>query len=486
MVTRGFFQEILATMDKVVLCILDGFGLAKEGQYNAVALADTPNYDHLMDHSPHSALKACGEAVGLPEGQMGNSEVGHITIGSGRVIYQDLPKISKAFAENKVQPSIKGNVHLIGLCSDGGVHSHIQHIVALSNLLSGSNLYLHMITDGRDTPPQSALKYLDMLQGVNIASISGRFYAMDRDKRWERTDAAFNAIINAKASKFGDAKAYIQSSYVQGINDEFILPVVAEGYEGFKDGDTIIFCNFRADRMRQITTKFLSSGFTKSRVIAMTEYSKELAEQMEVLFRSEQPVNVLGEVIANNKLKQFRIAETEKYAHVTYFLNGGREEVFVGEDRVMIPSPKVTTYDLKPEMSAFEVAEKVVKAVESNQYSLIVVNFANPDMVGHSGNVQATIKAVEAVDKCLGQIMAACKINNHDLLVTADHGNAEELYDEKNHQPLTSHSMNKVPLIYFGKKQLQLQDGGLADIAPTALKLLGISKPEQMTGKALF
>ncbi|MFI4984226.1 MAG: 2,3-bisphosphoglycerate-independent phosphoglycerate mutase [Rickettsiales bacterium] len=470
-------------MKKVLLCILDGMGIAKSGKYNAVSLANTPNYNYLLQNCPHSALDACGEAVGLPVGQMGNSEVGHITIGAGRVIYQDLPRISKAFAQNQVKLDVKGDVHLVGLCSDGGVHSHINHILALGKLLHGNKVYVHMITDGRDTPPQSALKYLD---GLNVATISGRFYAMDRDKRWERTDAAFEAIIKANGAEFNDPATYINSSYQNGVNDEFIIPGIAAGYQGFKDGDTMIFCNFRADRMRQFAAKFLEAGFSKSRTIAMTEYSQELAEKMEVLFKNEQPKNVLGEVIAAQGFKQFRIAETEKYAHVTYFLNGGREALFTGEDRVMIPSPKVATYDLKPEMSAFEVAEKVVAAVQSNNYALIVVNFANPDMVGHSGNVAATIKAVEAVDKCLGQIMIVCKAANHDLLVTADHGNAEELYDENNHQPLTSHSMNKVPFIYYGSQLLQLKDGSLADISPSILKLLGVAKPDEMTGLTLF
>ena len=481
----------------VVLCILDGFGLGKPSENNAIHLAKTPNLDELLQHHPYSKLETCGEAVGLPLGQMGNSEVGHITIGAGRIIYQDLPRISKACESGKIanNPTLAKLIasarpcHLIGLISDGGVHSHINHIIALYKILTskGIKVYLHAITDGRDVAPQSAKKYLATLSknGITPSTLMGRFYAMDRDKRTERTLAAFEAIVDANGQKIDSFDHAIDASYLEGTNDEFITPLIASGYKGMTKGENVLIANFRADRVRQISQKFIDEE-NFGILASMTEYSKDLVKRMDVLFRNEQPVNTLGEVVAKAGLKQFRIAETEKYAHVTYFLNGGREEVFAGEERVMIPSPKVATYDLKPEMSAFEITEKLVAAINSKQYAFVCVNFANADMVGHSGNVKATIAAIEAVDKCLGQVMQACKAVSADLLVTADHGNAEELFDKKTNQPLTSHTMNPVPLIYYGSKKLSLKDGGLSDIAATVLSILGITIPIEFTGKSLI
>lgn len=481
----------------VILCILDGFGLGKPSDNNAIHLANTHNLDELLKSHPYSKLKTCGEAVGLPEGQMGNSEVGHITIGSGRIIYQDLPRISKACESGEIEknPTLAKLIasgrpcHLIGLISDGGVHSHINHIIALYKILAsnGIKVHLHAITDGRDVAPQSAKVYLSILSknGITPSTLMGRFYAMDRDKRTERTERAFEAMVGADGKKVDSFEHAIDSSYLEGTNDEFIAPLIASGYKGMSKGENVLIANFRADRVRQISQKFIDEeGF--GILAGMTEYSKDLVKRMEVLFRNQQPVNTLGEVLAKAGLKQFRIAETEKYAHVTYFLNGGREEVFVGEDRVMIPSPKVATYDLKPEMSAFEITEKLVSAINSKHYAFVCVNFANADMVGHSGNVKATIAAIEAVDKCLGKVMKACKAVDADLLVTADHGNAEELFDPKSNQPLTSHTMNPVPLIYYGKKKLTLLDGGLSDIASTILSILEIQIPAEFTGRSLI
>lgn len=480
----------------VVLCILDGFGLSKPSDNNAIHLANTPNLDELLRNHPYSKLTTCGEAVGLPEGQMGNSEVGHVTIGAGRIIYQDLPRISKACENGELEknPALAKLLasgkpcHLIGLVSDGGVHSHINHIIALYKVLTskGVKVYLHAVTDGRDVAPKSAKGYLSMLSknGITPSTLMGRFYAMDRDKRTERTQAAFEAMVSANGKKVDSFEHAIDASYLEGTNDEFITPLVSTKYNGMVKGENVLIANFRADRVRQISQKFIDEE-NFGILTGMTEYSKELVKTMDVLFRNEQPKNTLGEVIANAGLKQFRIAETEKYAHVTYFLNGGREEVFAGEDRVMIPSPKVATYDLKPEMSAFEITEKLVAAISSKKYAFVCVNFANADMVGHSGNIKATIAAIEAVDQCLGKVMKACKAVDADLLVTADHGNAEELFDHKSNQPLTSHTMNPVPLIYYGSKKLSLKDGGLSDIAPTVLSILEIKKPNEFTGHSL-
>ncbi len=492
-----------------VLCILDGWGYSKKQKNNAIAQGYTPNYDALISKYPHSLLDCSGESVGLPEGQMGNSEVGHITIGSGRVIFQELPRISKAVrsGELKKNQNINGLIeelkksgkkcHIIGLISDGGVHSHIDHIIALYKMVSSSGVKtkLHAITDGRDVAPQSAVKYIEQLKAssVSIDSLMGRFYAMDRDKRWERIKQAYDAIVSGKAPKFSSAVEAVNASYQNGKNDEFIEPVVSDKYLGMEDGDAVIIANFRADRVRQFSHALCDANFKEfehskikfSSIISMTEYSKELAKMMTPLFKNEMPKNTLGEVVAGLGKKQLRAAETEKYAHVTYFFNGGREESFIGEDRVLVPSPKVATYDLKPEMSAYELTDKIVEAIKSNSYDFVCVNYANADMVGHSGSLNATIKAINAVDECLGNVMQAVKEVHGQMLVTADHGNAEEMLDEKSHQPLTSHTLNQVPLIYYGDSKIKLHNGGLADIAPTILALMGLVKPIEMTGKNL-
>jgi 2,3-bisphosphoglycerate-independent phosphoglycerate mutase len=493
-----------------VLCILDGWGHSDKKEFNAIAQAYTPNFDHLIKNFPHSLLECSGEAVGLPNGQMGNSEVGHITIGSGRIIYQDLPKINKAVESGELSRNLQllnmiedfkksgKTCHLIGLLSDGGVHSHIDHIIALYKIISANGIVvkLHAITDGRDVAPQSAIKYLETLHehGIQVSTIMGRFYGMDRDKRWDRTEKAFQAIVNAKGEKFTDVNAAVTNSYDAGVNDEFIVPMVDANYNGIQDGDAIVMANFRADRVRQISHAFCDANFKEftralpklSHKISMTEYSDALASMMTSLFTNDTPKNTLGEVIASLGKKQLRAAETEKYAHVTYFFNGGREDPFVGEDRVLMPSPKVATYDLKPEMSAFELTEKLVPAILSRDYAFVCINFANADMVGHSGSVDATVKAIEAVDSCLGKIMDAVKQIGGEMLVTADHGNAEEMMDEKSHQPLTSHTLNKVPLIYFGKEKIKLKNGGLANIAPTILALMKIKKPAEMSENNLI
>ncbi len=492
-----------------VLCILDGWGHSDKTEHNAIAQAHTPHFNTLIKNYPHTLLECSGEAVGLPEGQMGNSEVGHITIGSGRIIYQDLPKISKAIqsgelAKNRNLLSMidtlkkSGKIcHIIGLISDGGVHSHIDHIVALHKILSshGITVKLHAVTDGRDVAPQSTMKYIEILHShkIEISTLMGRFYCMDRDKRWDRTEKAYNAIANASSKKYSDIISAITDSYDLGINDEFIEPMVSDSYNGFQDGDAVFIANFRADRVRQIShalcdlnfKEFSKSSVKLSHVISMTEYSDALAKTMHPLFTNESPKNTIGEVIASLGKKQLRAAETEKYAHVTYFFNGGREEPFEGEDRLLIPSPKVATYDLKPEMSAYELTEKLIPAILSRKYDFICVNFANPDMVGHSGNIESTIIAINTVDDCLGKIMKAVQEAQGDMLVTADHGNAEEMVNITTHEPLTSHTLNKVPLIYFGTQNIKLNNGGLANIAPTILSIMKIPKPAEMDTTSL-
>ncbi len=492
-----------------VLCILDGWGYSEKKEYNAIAKAYTPNYDFLLKNHPHTLLECFGESVGLPEGQMGNSEVGHITIGAGRIVYQDLPKISKSiesgeFAKKQgikdVIRSLQNNggiCHIIGLISDGGVHSHIDHIIALNQIMSSQKVpvKLHAVADGRDVAPQSVIKYLEKLHAakVDIASLMGRFYCMDRDKRWDRTQKAYDAIVNGEAPKYSDIISAVTESYNNDVDDEFIKPIVADGYSGVKSGDAIIIANFRADRVRQIShalcdikfEEFKTRSLELSHVISMTEYSEVLAKMMQPLFVNETPKNTLGEVISSLGMKQLRAAETEKYAHVTYFFNGGREQPFEGEDRILVPSPKVATYDLQPEMSAQELTDKLVEAIRSKKYNFICINFANPDMVGHSGNIESTILAINKVDECLGRITNAVQEISGEMLVTADHGNAEEMMDEVNHQPLTSHTLNKVPLIYFGSKKLSLNNGGLSNVAPSILELMGIKKPAEMNARSL-
>ncbi len=505
-------------MKPIMLIILDGFGIGKNEDTNAAYIANTPTIDNLYKNVATATLEASGLAVGLPEGQMGNSEVGHLNIGAGRVVYQNLTRISKAVEDesiysNKVfleavENAKKNNsaLHLMGLVSHGGVHSHIDHLVALLKLAKKENLekvYIHAILDGRDVPPNIGIKDLKELQdkineiGIGkIASVSGRYYAMDRDKRWERTEKAYDAYTIGEAEKYSNVEDLIKSNYDRDIFDEFVLPgVITENDEAIgkiNENDSLIFFNFRPDRARQIVRAFTDPSFdgfqrkkqVKVYMATMTEYDKTIPNT-NVAFGEIIPENTLGEVLAKNNKKQLRIAETEKYAHVTFFFNGGREEKFDGEDRVLIPSPKVATYDLQPEMSAEEVTENVVERIESEKYDVIILNFANPDMVGHTGVIPAAKKAVETVDTCLGKILKSLDKVGGAALITADHGNCELMRDEEGNV-VTSHSTNKVPLFLYGAKDKNLKDGKLCDLSPTILKLLDIEQPEEMTGKSLI
>lgn len=501
----------------LVLCILDGWGEQPPSPHNAIALAHTPVMDALKRDYPWTTINASELHVGLPSGQMGNSEVGHMNIGAGRVVMQDLPRIdaaieSGAFAADQHLANLiaaaktsGGVAHLLGLVSDGGVHSHIHHITHLANTLcdAGVHVAIHAWLDGRDTPPKSAIGYLQALQrslhpDASIVSISGRYYAMDRDKRFDRTEKAFLAMQDGRTERFDTPIAYVESQYAAGITDEFILPAVAKDYGGMKHGDVLLCANFRADRVRQMLGAFLDAefeGFGRMRNVAfaaklgLTSYSERLDGLMQVMFAPESLSDTLGEVLAREGLKQLRIAETEKYAHVTFFFNGGREELFAGEERIMIPSPKVATYDLQPEMSATQVADAIVDAVEKNAFDVIIVNFANTDMVGHTGDVEAAKCAVEAVDACVGKIADAVLTKGGAMLITADHGNAECMMDEDTKQPHTAHTLYLVPAIVVGEKykgKTIAKTGALADIAPTLLAMLGITQPKAMTGKSLL
>ena len=510
----------------VVLMILDGWGHSHSPEHNAIEAALTPNMDALTRDYPNGLINASELHVGLPEGQMGNSEVGHMNIGSGRVIMQELPKIdaaiangrlsvilSEALAESK-DPKIPRQArddrvtHLFGLLSDGGVHSHINHMIALARIIAaqGGVVKIHAILDGRDTPPQSALAYLEQLereiaglQNVKIATVSGRYYAMDRDKRWDRVSKAYDTLVSAAGERFATAREAVEASYAKGTNDEFMLPRAIGDYAGMQDGDAIMCANFRADRVREILSALLIQEFAEfprakivqfSKTIAMTEYSSTLAKYMNVLFPPEPLSDILGEVVSKAGLKQLRIAETEKYAHVTFFFNGGREEVFAGEERILVPSPNVATYDLKPEMSAPEVTDKLVAAIEAETFDLIVVNYANTDMVGHSGDIGAAVKAVEAVDACVGRVVASTLAKGGALLITADHGNAEQMYDDETGQAHTAHTLNLVPAIIISAalkgKEIPIREGRLGDVAPTILQLMQLPQPAAMTGTSLL
>jgi 2,3-bisphosphoglycerate-independent phosphoglycerate mutase len=499
----------------VMLVILDGWGWRDEARDNAIRQAKTPNFDRLSQTGPHGFLHTSGKDVGLPEGQMGNSEVGHLNIGAGRVVIQDLPRIDNAIASGEIEraPALVtlieklkqsgGACHLIGLVSPGGVHSHQDHAVALAKILDRAKVpvWVHAITDGRDTPPQSAADDVKRLvaalpQSIRIATVCGRYYAMDRDKRWDRVEKAYKAIVDADAQHFADAPAAIADAYAGKKFDEFILPAVIGDYLGMKDGDGILCFNFRADRVREILGAMLDpqfSAFSRKRfvrfaaAIGMTQYSAELDKLMAAIFPPQNLANVLGEVVANVGRTQLRMAETEKYPHVTYFLNGGREEQYTGEDRIMVPSPKVATYDLQPEMSAPELTDKAVAAIGSGKYDLIVLNYANPDMVGHTGSLAAAIKAVETVDAGLGRIADAVQKAGGALLVTADHGNCEMMRDPQTGGPHTAHTTNPVPLLLSGARNRALvADGRLADIAPTLLELMELPQPQEMTGHSLL
>ncbi len=500
-----------------LLCILDGWGWRTDPTDNAIAQARTPNYTKLLADCPHALLKTSGNAVGLPHGQMGNSEVGHMNIGAGRVVAQDLPRIDVAIEDGTLarRPALlelmsktrqsQGGVHLMGLLSPGGVHAHQDHMVALVKALSGAGLpvFVHAFLDGRDTPPRSArgflekfLKDINDCAGVRLATVSGRYYAMDRDKRWDRVQQCYDAMVDAKAQRFADVFEALQASYDHDLGDEFVVPAVLGDYEGMSDGDALLFANFRADRAREISLALLDkgfAGFSRDRMVGfcasagMTEYSDELKLLMGALFPPEDVRETLGEVMAEHHLKQLRIAETEKYAHVTFFLNGGREDPFEGEDRILVPSPKVSTYDHKPEMSAYLVTGKLEEAILGGKYDLIVANYANPDMVGHTGIMKAAIAAVDTIDDCLGRLRAAIEKAGGVMVLTADHGNVELMKDPVTGEPHTAHTTCEVPIVALGAPPgSSLEDGRLADVAPTMLALMGLEKPAVMTGHSLL
>jgi 2,3-bisphosphoglycerate-independent phosphoglycerate mutase len=505
----------------VALIILDGFALREEKEGNAVALAHKPNFDRYWNEYPHTILTASGEAVGLPDGQMGNSEVGHLNIGAGRIVYQDLTRISKSirdgdfFKNETLVGAIRHaltqgkKLHLLGLLSDGGVHSHIEHLLALLELAKREGLndrvYVHAFLDGRDVSPDSSPRYMEqLLQKMRelglgqVATVHGRYYAMDRDKRWDRVEKSYRAIVYGDGPAFTDPMEVIRASHAQSVYDEFVVPAVIQQKDGryhghIDDGDAVIFFNFRPDRAIQLSqalTRDDFDGFDRGErvpknlhFVCMTTYSETINGS--VAFAPLELVNTLGEVLAKNGLKQLRTAETEKYPHVTFFFSGGRDVELPGETRILIHSPKVATYDLKPEMSAYEVAESTVKQIESDQFDVIVLNFANPDMVGHSGKLEPTIRAVEATDECLGKVVEAVLAKGGIAVITADHGNADMMMQEDG-SPHTAHTTNPVPFI-ITDRNVRLRDGGiLADIAPTVLDLLQLEKPAEMSGESLI
>ncbi|WP_291578789.1 2,3-bisphosphoglycerate-independent phosphoglycerate mutase [Clostridium sp. UBA6640] len=503
----------------VMLMILDGFGLSDNLDGNAIRNSYKPNFDKLVNEYPHTTLKASGISVGLPEGQMGNSEVGHLNIGAGRIIYQELTRISKAINEgsffkndafNKaIDNAIVNNssMHLMGLLSDGGVHSHINHLKALITLCKDSGLkkvYVHCFLDGRDVLPSSAKTFIEELEAHmkaenigKIATISGRYYAMDRDNRWERIELAYNALVKGEGIKANNPIEAIEMAYHDNKTDEFVIPTVlledGSPVAKISNKDSVIFFNFRPDRAREITRAINDKVFTHFEresfdltYVTMTQYDKTL-ENVIVAYAPESYNNTLGQYVSSKGLKQLRIAETEKYAHVTFFFNGGVEAPNPNEDRALIPSPKVATYDLKPEMSAYEVTEEILNRLNSNEYDMIILNYANPDMVGHSGVIEAAVKAIEAVDICLGKVANKILEMDGTLFITADHGNAEQMIDFSTGKPMTAHTINEVPFIYVSKEAKELREGGiLADIAPTMLKVMNLDIPSEITGKSLI
>ncbi len=502
----------------LMLCILDGWGERSNGADNAIDKAKTPVWHELMRRWPHAQLNASEHYVGLPDGQMGNSEVGHTNIGAGRVVIQDLPRIDKALAEGKVAslPTLQefiaklkqsgGTAHVMGLVSPGGVHSHQHQIAALATIVSdaGVPVAVHAFLDGRDTPPQSAAGYLKQFQrdvaghgDVRIATVTGRYYAMDRDKRWDRVAKAYAALTAAAGEHADDPVKAVEAAYARGETDEFVLPTAIGDYRGIKDGDGVFFANFRADRIREIAAALLDPdfpGFPRDKHIAfaaalgLVEYSTELNRFMATLFPPQDLSGTFGEIVSNAGMTQLRIAETEKYAHVTFFFNGGRETVFPGEERILVPSPKVATYDQQPEMSAPEVTDKVVAAIRSGRFDVMVLNYANTDMVGHTGKLDAAMKAVETVDACLGRLAEAVEKAGGTLVITADHGNAEMMRDPDTGEPHTAHTLNPVPFVIVNAPGAvaRVENGRLADVAPTLLDLLGLPKPAAMTGHSLI
>ena len=483
---------------KTVLIITDGIGHNSSCSFNAFCNAKKPTYDYLFSNVPYSLIHTYGEYVGLPDNQMGNSEVGHMTIGSGRVLYQDLVKIHLAIKNDTLKDNVivkntiekSNNIHLIGLASDGGVHSHIDHIIALAKIAQNKNkkVWLHLITDGRDVAPDCAKIYIEKVinicnENIKIATIGGRYYGMDRDNRWDRVELAYNAIANATPKTKDNILDFIDNSYKNEIFDEFLIPTALDGYDGIKDGDGVIFCNFRSDRARELSSVFAKNDFKEFekktlnvQIASMTQYDKNIP--IPVIFEKDNPTNTLAQVISDAGLTQLHTAETEKYAHVTFFFNGGVEEPFLNETRVLIPSPNVATYDLQPQMSAPKVGEAVRIAMK-NQTDFIVVNFANGDMVGHTGVYEAAIKAVEAVDYELGLILEEAKKENYNIVLTSDHGNCEMMKDE-NGNTLTNHTVGDVYCFVIAPNITKVKDGSLNNIAPTVLKLMGLDIPKEM------
>jgi 2,3-bisphosphoglycerate-independent phosphoglycerate mutase len=506
-----------STPKPLVLIILDGFGHSESPEYNAIYAANTPVYDRLRASQPHGLISGSGMDVGLPDGQMGNSEVGHMNLGAGRVVYQDFTRVTKAIRDGEFfsNPVLTGAVdkavgagkavHILGLLSDGGVHRHQDHLIAMAELAAqrgAEKIYLHAFLDGRDTPPRSAKSSIELLDETfaklgkgRIASLIGRYFAMDRDNRWDRVAAAYNLIVDSVADYTADtALAGLEAAYAREENDEFVKATRIGEAVKVEDGDAVIFMNFRADRARELSRAFVEPDFNEfprarlpkmAAYIGLTQYSAKIPAP--AAFAPSSLDNVLGEYLAKNGKTQLRIAETEKYAHVTFFFSGGREEPFEGEERILIPSPKVATYDLQPEMNAPEVTDRIVEAIEQQRFDVIIVNYANGDMVGHTGVFEAAVKAVEALDTCVGRIVEALDKVDGEALITADHGNVEQMEDACTGQAHTAHTTEPVPFIYVGKRKVKVREGGvLADVAPTMLKLLGLEKPVEMTGTSIL
>lgn len=501
-----------------MLLILDGWGLNNQSKGNAIANAKHPNFDRLWNEYPHTQLISSGLDVGLPRGQMGNSEVGHLNIGAGRIIYQDFTRINKEIEEGDFFKNItllkaienakkyNSSIHLLGLLSDGGVHSHIDHLKALLKLCREKEfdrVYVHAFLDGRDVPPQSALEYIDEIEKymaeLNVgkfATVSGRYYAMDRDKRWERVELAYNAMVKGEGELALSAREAVENSYKENRTDEFVLPTVIinenRPVSTISNNDSVIFFNFRPDRAREITRAFVDEEFNgfkreyfKTYYVCMTQYDVTIPN-VSIVYGPETHKNTLGEYLSKIGIKQLRIAETEKYAHVTFFFNGGVEKPNESEERILIPSPKVATYDLQPEMSAIAVTDRVIEEIRSKKYDFIVLNFANPDMVGHTGVYDAAVKAIEVIDQCLGRVVEEVRKQDGAVYITADHGNAEQMFDYETNEPFTSHTTNPVPFIVVGEGDVKLGDGRLSDIAPTILQFMNLEKPKEMTGRSLI
>ena len=499
--------------NKIILCILDGWGLGAKNSTNAIFQAKTLNFDSLFKKYSKTELLASGNNVGLPEGQFGNSEVGHMNIGAGRIILQDILRISDSLKSGKMNKNEKisklkkecKRIHLLGLISDGGVHGHQEHLLSLIDILcnDSNEILIHCILDGRDSPPMNGINNMKVLlekikgkENVKIATISGRYYVMDRDNRWDRINLAYSSIIEASSNpSFSDPLSAIKESYSKSLTDEFFLPSKNKKYFGVEDQDGFLITNYRADRVREFLSSIVEKDFDEfdrkiipsfTKVLGLVQYSNRLKKNMESIFEPQKIKNTLGEVLSVNNLNQLRISETEKYAHVTYFFNGGVEEKFSRENRILISSPRVDTYDKKPEMSSVEMTQKLMNEINNNIYEFILVNYPNTDMVGHTGDMNATIKAVESVDQCIGRLYNISKKNGYILILTSDHGNADQMYDKKSKLGCTTHSLNPVPFIICSKEKFELSKGILSDIAPTILSLMNISKPIEMSGKSLI